>query len=189
MASDLPGLLAELEQEWRLQNPGYAVMLADPASPDELADLRSWFGDLPGALVSWLAWHNGLSIPPGHDWGFGAARGLQFLSASDAFRVTKLQREMKQKFGGLSPWSDRWYPLFEGLNGDVIVLDCTSSDGTNPIHEMYNDGEVQLSVAPSLEVLVAWWVELHRNGVYWAEAGRWRRDDAHPLAARYPDLF
>lgn len=180
--------LKELESIWRRTLPGYVDRLAPPATPEELAEVVTWFGPMPADLVDWLTWHNGARSDDAAFTVLGATRGLMLLSSSDACVVAEGRASTRREFEGTGfyEWNDRWFPLLKRSGGDVVVLDCTRDDGVHPLHYFAFDGELWPEVVPDLSTAVDFWVELHESGVYGVRDGAWTTKEDAPLASRYP---
>jgi cell wall assembly regulator SMI1 len=186
-------LLASLADRWETQAAPIAQDLRPGLEPRAIEEVTSPFAiRLPAEARLWWEWHDGTwQTLTSHALGLDLAY-LPLAMAAE--RYAKERDAAAQAVDeGIDPselWQPGWFPLASGGDGRVMACDCDITEGApTPIHyvhwEKAGDDSHQ-PVAPSLGVVVSWWIEAIDSGAwrYDGDAARWEsRPDLLPNPA------
>lgn len=196
LANELRSRLEELEAIWRRYDATLVASLAKGVSEDAAQASAARVGlEFPRELVVWWGWHNGSAIPS-ELVGVGATP-FDFMSLDQAVALCERHRRAAANFAlemDMSPedagWGPSWFPICQSESGALIAAECGEEElaaircvGTADEDPAHVD-------AKSLTEVVGWWIEAHRAGIYYWEAGGWRcRSELVPRELRSTKLL
>lgn len=169
--------LGELEGQWRRLGAPVASQAAPGLSLEQIEAAVGPVGvHLPGELVVWWQWHNGVRSPGSHGFTesmIGTA-AWDLLSLDDAVGAYRREPRSPQYPGDPIArefyWRDTWFP-FAACGADLLFVDTAAAraDGTVPVRCKLNFGweDWDVEQAASLADAVAMWVRALREGYYW----------------------
>jgi hypothetical protein len=178
--SDLPTLLAELEQLWRERDVISVDRLAPGLEPSEIRmELAARDLPAPQEVVDWFAWHNG-TIHDGLGPEIADPGGFALISLDLSLRARddrlEAAAQLAEETGGAPEvatveawWQQNWLPL---TGEHPLTAELTNtSDGAVPIRvvfwdDLHNSRAVRSS---SLAEVVSLWL--------WALREHWRVDE------------
>jgi len=190
-------LLTALQQRWREHGLPISRHLR-PGLPDDAMDsLTAPLGlSLPGEARRWWGWHDGVEVD-----GVTLARdramtgtGFGNLSLAEAVSEARARRQHAAEAAGDEAerlWQPTWMPFAVNSGGGVAAFDCARPEVLRtPIHVIdwhrSAPNDLHGPQAPSLGLVVEWWIEAFDSGAYRYDSGRAvleRRDELVPAEA------
>lgn len=174
---DIAESLVQLEDRLREQRVPIVDVLAPGIEEDQVRAALAPLGmEPPGELITWFAWHNGITEVEPQSFG-------QTLLNRHVLSVAQAVAEWHWLQPGPEPWqwNPTWLPFGSSTGMWRYAVDCTPPQAETATvrlaspDEGYFDESRRASVV-GLASVVSWWIEaLDRGWMRWAEdPGEWQ---------------
>ena len=171
----LSQLLAEFETEMVAAGAGHMLAPLQPGlEPDIVRTRLGEIGMAPSReVLAWFAWRNGSE-------GHLVLPGKIFYSLDEG--IGEYEQADRGEYDW--QWREAWLPLTRSGNMNRIVVDCREDAEASAVRcvafdsGLFSDSSLSAAPQPSLCVMVSWWIEALRAGIYaWEPAvGDWTWD-------------
>lgn len=176
-------LLDDLGARWRRAGAPVADALRPGVSEGEAAALTKPAGCmLPPEARTWWSWHNGTTVATAE---YEAWPGKWLVALKESVETSRSEwNEFVAIVGeeeARAIWRPTWLPILTTGGGDHVVIDCAEQARASPVYFFDREGGGPWTFtphAPSIGMMVTWWIEGIDNGACWWDRARrrWMKD-------------
>ena len=178
-ASDLPGVLARVDQWLHEHRPRIAGTLLPPATSEQLDQAEKQLGrPFPEELRTLLSWHNGQ-----RDDVQGAFERCFFLMSAE--QIVEAVRDLTLSPAAPTAWQASWIPFLEDSSDSFVVLDSQQPEAG--VRDVWRGQQEHPVVAPTLTDWAGGFLEGLEQGAYVEDPERgtfFRKGSAEPPSRR-----